>query len=76
MWGTLPFVVAEKPSDRVLSIDQFRGLLEDTPVVWPHAVQDPVHVHDLHATMLHVLGIDHEMLSYRYSGRDYQLTDI
>ncbi|MFT4639186.1 MAG: hypothetical protein ACI8T1_002510 [Verrucomicrobiales bacterium] len=41
-----------------------------------HAVQDKVHVHDLHATMLHLLGIDHEELTYRYSGRDYRLTDV
>ncbi len=41
-----------------------------------HAVQDKVHVHDLHATILHLLGIDHEQLTYRYSGRDYRLTDV
>jgi len=40
------------------------------------AVKDPVHVHDLHATMLHVLGIDHERLTYRYQGRDFRLTDV
>ncbi|MEM9282319.1 MAG: DUF1501 domain-containing protein [Verrucomicrobiota bacterium] len=37
---------------------------------------DPVHVHDLHATMLHLLGFDHERLTYRYSGRDFRLTDV
>jgi hypothetical protein len=41
-----------------------------------HAVQDKVHVHDLHATILHLMGIDHERLTYRYSGRDYRLTDV
>lgn len=41
-----------------------------------HAVEDRVHVHDLHATLLHQLGIDHEQLTYRYSGRDFRLTDI
>ena len=41
-----------------------------------HAVQDQVHVHDLHATLLHLLGIDHERLTYRYSGRDFRLTDV
>ena len=41
-----------------------------------HAVQDKVHVHDLHATILHQMGIDHEKLTYRYSGRDYRLTDV
>ena len=40
------------------------------------AVKDPVHVHDLHATILHLLGIDHERLTYRYSGRDFRLTDV
>ncbi len=41
-----------------------------------HSVKDKVHVHDLHATILHLLGIDHERLTYRYSGRDYRLTDV
>jgi hypothetical protein len=40
------------------------------------AVEKPVHVHDLHATLLHLLGLDHEKLTYRYSGRDYRLTDV
>ena len=41
-----------------------------------HAVKDKVHVHDLHATILHQMGLDHEKLTYRYSGRDYRLTDV
>jgi hypothetical protein len=40
------------------------------------AVENRVHVHDLHATMLHLMGLDHERLTYRYSGRDYRLTDV
>ncbi len=40
------------------------------------AVKDPVHVHDLHATILHLLGLDHERLTYRYGGRDFRLTDV
>ena len=40
------------------------------------AVQDKVHVHDLHATILHLLGLDHERLTYRYAGRDFRLTDV
>jgi hypothetical protein len=40
------------------------------------AVENPVHVHDLHATMLHLLGFDHEKLTYRYAGRDFRLTDV
>jgi hypothetical protein len=40
------------------------------------AVENRVHVHDLHATILHLMGLDHEKLTYRYSGRDYRLTDV
>ena len=40
------------------------------------AVEKPVHVHDLHATVLHLMGIDHTKLTYRYSGRDFRLTDV
>jgi hypothetical protein len=39
-------------------------------------VQGKVHIHDLHATMLHQLGLDHERLTYRYAGRDFRLTDV
>jgi hypothetical protein len=41
-----------------------------------HAVKDKVHVHDLHATILYLMGLDHEKLTYRYGGRDYRLTDV
>jgi uncharacterized protein (DUF1501 family) len=41
-----------------------------------NAVDNTVHVHDLHATILYLLGIDHERLTYRYQGRDFRLTDI
>jgi len=41
-----------------------------------HAEQDIVHVHDLHATMLHLLGIDHKRLTYKFQGRDFRLTDV
>lgn len=41
-----------------------------------HAVQNKVHVHDLHATILHLMGIDHEQLTFRHAGRDYRLTDV
>ena len=40
------------------------------------AVENPVHIHDLHATILYLMGIDHERLTYRYSGRDFRLTDV
>ncbi|HTU25914.1 MAG TPA: DUF1501 domain-containing protein [Pirellulales bacterium] len=41
-----------------------------------NAVTDPVHVHDLQATILHLLGVDHERLTYRFQGRDFRLTDV
>ncbi len=40
------------------------------------AIENKMHVHDLHATLLHLMGIDHEKLTYRYSGRDFRLTDV
>jgi hypothetical protein len=40
------------------------------------AVKDPMHINDMHATMLYLLGLDHERLTYRYSGRDFRLTDL
>ncbi|MFO1095842.1 MAG: DUF1501 domain-containing protein, partial [Planctomycetaceae bacterium] len=39
-------------------------------------VENPVHVHDLHATLLHLLGIDHERLTFKFQGRDFRLTDV
>jgi uncharacterized protein (DUF1501 family) len=41
-----------------------------------NAVKDKVHVHDLHATILHLLGFDHTKLTYRFQGRDFRLTDV
>ena len=41
-----------------------------------YAAEDKVHIHDLHATILHLLGLDHERLTYRYAGRDFRLTDV
>ena len=41
-----------------------------------HAVENPVHVHDLQATTLHLMGLDHTKLTYRFQGRDYRLTDV
>ncbi len=41
-----------------------------------NVAENPVHVHDLHATILHLLGLDHEKLTYRYAGRDFRLTDV
>jgi hypothetical protein len=41
-----------------------------------HAVEDRMHLHDLHATVLHLMGLDHERLTYRWAGRDFRLTDV
>ena len=40
------------------------------------AVENPCHINDWHATILHLLGLDHERLTYRYAGRDFRLTDV
>lgn len=48
----------------------------ETDEVGYFAAKDRVHMHDLHATMLHLLGIDHERLTYKYAGRDFRLTDV
>lgn len=47
-----------------------------TDEIGHHAVENKVHMHDLHATILHLLGLDHEALTYRYAGRDFRLTDV
>ena len=62
--GTLPPVVV---------IDPVYGKSDDLGF---NAVENPVHVHDLNATILHLLGFDHTRLTYRFQGRDYRLTDI
>jgi uncharacterized protein (DUF1501 family) len=41
-----------------------------------HATEDRMHIHDWHATILHILGMQHDKLTYRYSGRDFRLTDV
>ena len=41
-----------------------------------HAVENPCSIYDLYATVLHLLGIDHEKLTYRFGGRDFRLTDV
>ena len=41
-----------------------------------NVVKDKVHVHDLHATLMHLLGFDHEKLTFRFQGRDFRLTDV
>ncbi|MEY5010422.1 MAG: hypothetical protein RLZZ253_1561 [Verrucomicrobiota bacterium] len=39
-------------------------------------MENPVHIHDLHATLLKLMGFDHEKLTYRFAGRDFRLTDV
>ena len=51
-------------------------LLGETDEFGFHVVKDRVHVHDLHATLLHLLGFDHTRLTYRFQGRDFRLTDV
>jgi hypothetical protein len=41
-----------------------------------NVVEDPVHVHDFQATVLHLMGLDHTKLTYRFQGRDFRLTDV
>ena len=41
-----------------------------------HAIQGKVHMHDWHATLLHLLGLNHEELTFRHDGRDFRLTDV
>jgi hypothetical protein len=48
----------------------------DTDEIGYHATEKPVHVHDLHATMLHLMGLDHTRLTYRFQGREFRLTDV
>jgi hypothetical protein len=50
--------------------------LGETDEFGAKAIKDVVHMHDLHATLLHLLGLDHEKLTYRYDGRDFRLTDV
>jgi hypothetical protein len=47
-----------------------------TDEIGKYTVENPVEVHDLHATILHQLGVDHERLTYRHAGRDFRLTDV
>lgn len=41
-----------------------------------YATEKPMHMHDVHATLLHLMGLDHKRLTYRYAGRDFRLTDV
>ena len=62
----------------LLAMDSFKGGLAygNTDEFGFKAVENRVSIHDLHATMLNQLGIDHTKLTYRYAGRDFRLTDV
>jgi len=51
-------------------------VLGETDELGFNPVSDRAHVHDIHATLLHLLGLDHKRLTFRFQGRDYRLTDI
>ena len=51
-------------------------VLGKTDEIGWNVVEDPVHVNDLHATVLHLFGLDHRKLTYRFQGRDFRLTDV
>jgi hypothetical protein len=51
-------------------------VLGDTDDFGYHAIERRVHIHDLQATILHCLGLNHEQLTYRHQGRDFRLTDV
>jgi hypothetical protein len=51
-------------------------LIGRTDEIGLRAIEDPIHVHDLHASILHLLGLDHEKLTYSFQGRDFRLTDV
>ncbi len=86
-FGRTPFVEAEKAAGREHHHWVFSSWLAGAGVksgtVYGESDEyginvgkDPVHVHDFHATILHLLGLDHERLTYRHTGRDYRLTDV
>ena len=63
-------------ADQPLQIRLAVSLHGATDEVGFSAVEERVHNNDLHATILHLMGLDHEKLTYRYSGRDFRLTDV
>ena len=73
-----PALAAESLTDKVL--DDFVAAVKENKEAKSDAitkaVKDVVHVHDLHATMLQLLGVDHTKLVHRFQGRDYRLTDV
>jgi hypothetical protein len=86
-FGRPPFEDGSKGRGRSHQISAFTSILAGggakggfvhgaTDEYGVEVVRDPVHVHDLHATILHLLGLDHERLTFRHLGRDFRLTDV
>ena len=72
------WVLPMATGDKYLSQDSLYRAVGDvlTKTFGFSVAKDPVHVHDLQATWMHLLGFDHEQLTYRFQGRDYRLTDV
>ncbi len=71
MFASCLFSSRDESSDCFL--DGLRGATDNLGF---HVVEDPVHIHDLQATTLHLLGLDHERLTFTYQGREFRLTDV
>ncbi len=67
---------SEDPAIWIHPTDTSRRLIIATDELGMHAVKDPVSHHDLHATILHLLGLDHQRLTFRHNSRDFRLTDV
>jgi hypothetical protein len=65
-----------RPGVTIGETDELGVTIGETDELGFHVVRDRVHVHDLHATILHLLGFDHTKLTYRFQGRDFRLTDV
>ena len=92
MFRESDFPTYEKWCARIEIMRYLGGKTFDTVLAWRHlaylvghwhfrgygyyAVENKVHIHDLHATLLALLGLDHEQLTYRHGGRDFRLTDV
>ena len=61
---------------RLKGVGVKRGIYDETDEPGFGVVDGKVHVHDLHATILHLLGFDHEKMTHRFRGRDFRLTDV
>ncbi len=74
--SAFPFTWQMLATSAPLAGHRARSFFGETDPYGYNIVKNPVHVHDLHATLLHALGIDHEQLTYQHQGRRYRLTDV